>query len=270
MTLAKRINDNDCQGLAGEMVYNLIFSLIPTLVFLTSLAGLIGAQKEIYRLVIDLIHRLAPIHTVAMLIDIINTIKEGSSAQLTVIGFLGSLWSASRTGEVVIKGLQRAFGLSTHKFPFWYTYLLSMALIIILGIIAVATTYLVLFAEYISDRLAPNSFIDLTIFIHGVRWLIVISGLYGITAFIYTLILYPKTHHFAWKRALIGSSFFVFSWLLFSFLFNLYADVMSGFNPVYGAMGTLIVLLTWLYYSSLTFFIGGEIIAIQHLDETTS
>jgi membrane protein len=269
-SLAKKMNTDDCQGLAGEMVYNMIFSLIPMLLFLTSLAGLMGAQKEVYRLVIDLIHRLAPVHTVAMLIDIINTIKEGSSTQLTIIGLLGALWSASRTSEVVVKGLQRAFGLATHKFPFWYSYLLSMALIVALGLIAVAATWLLVAGEHLADQLSPTSALDLTIVVRLFRWLIIIGGLHGITTLIYCLILYPRLHRLAWKPAMTGSGFFVTAWLFFSFVFNFYVDAMVSFNPVYGAMGALVVLLTWLYYSSLTFFIGGEIIALKHLDKAAA
>lgn len=268
--LAKKITDDDCQGLAGEMVYNMIFSLIPMLVFLTSLAGLMGAQKEVYQLVIDLVHRLAPVHTVVMLIELINTIKDGSSTQLTIIGLLGALWSASRTSEVVVKGLQRAFGLATHKFPFWYSYLLSMTLIIALGVIAIAATSLVVAGENLADRLSPSSALDLTIVVRLFRWLIIIGGLHGISTLVYCLILYPRTHRFSWKPALTGSGFFVIAWLLFSFVFNFYVDAMVGFNPIYGAMGALVVLLTWLYYSSLTFFIGGEIIALKHLDKAAA
>jgi len=47
--------------------------------------------------------------------------------------------------------------------------------------------------------------------------------------------------------------------LFASWVFSLYVDNYARFNEVYGAIGAAIVLLLWLYYSSLVVLIGGEI-----------
>lgn len=263
--LIRKVFRDDCMGLAGEMAYNLILSLVPLMVFLTSLSGLVGGQREIYPMILDFINRFAPTHATKLLTDTIQAIIHGSSAGLTVLGFLGVIWSASGAGGVVVKSLHRAYGLSRRSFPFWYASLLSILIVLSLGLLLTSASYLILFGNFLlawADRyfLLPS---DMEAWLYGLRWLVVIFGIYMGAAFTYTLILRSKVQRMAWKNSFWGSLFFVFFWLSASWLFSLYVEHMHRFNPVYGALGALIILVTWLYYSSLIFLIGGEITALS-------
>lgn len=265
LTLFRKIGRDDCTGLAGEMAYNLILSMIPMLVFLASLAGLVGGQREVFPLITDFIRRLAPAHTTGLLLDTFQAIVRGSSAGLTVIGLLGSLWSASGVGGVIIKGLQRVYGLGGQKFPFWYGYWLSMVIVLALGGLLLAATYLILFGDFLLGWLTGRLHLhaDTVRLLAVLRWTVAIAGMHGGAALIYGLVLRPRTGRMAWGTVSGGSWFFVLGWLLLSTLFSLYIDRLHQFNPVYGALGAVILLVTWLYYSSLVFFIGGEITALK-------
>ncbi len=270
LTLSRKMGQDDCTGLAGEMAYNLILSMIPMIIFLTSLAGLAGGQQEVFPLAMDFIRRLAPAHTTGLLLDTFQAIVHGSSAGLTVIGLLGSLWSASGVGGVIIKGLQRAFGLEGRKFPFWYSYWLSLLIVLSLGGLLIVATYLILFGDFLLRWLTARLHLqaDMLLLLSLVRWGVAIVGLHGATAFIYGLVLRPRAGRLAWRTVYTGSWFFVLGWLVLSLLFSLYIDRLHQFNPVYGAMGVVILLVTWLYYSSLVFFIGGEMTALRAMSQT--
>jgi membrane protein len=51
-------------------------------------------------------------------------------------------------------------------------------------------------------------------------------------------------------------------WILVSLLFGEYVTNLSGYNKIYGSMGTIIVLMVWLYLTSFALLIGGELNAI--------
>jgi membrane protein len=62
-----------------------------------------------------------------------------------------------------------------------------------------------------------------------------------------------------WKWVTPGSIFSVFGWILVSSVFAYYVNSFDSYNRTYGSIGTVIVLLTWLYLIGLFILIGGEI-----------
>ena len=56
-----------------------------------------------------------------------------------------------------------------------------------------------------------------------------------------------------------GAIFTVSGWLIFSRLFNFYVNNFSNYDVIYGSLGGVIVLITWLYLSSWTILAGSEV-----------
>ncbi len=56
-----------------------------------------------------------------------------------------------------------------------------------------------------------------------------------------------------------GAILAAISWAVVSILFRLYVSHIGIYNKIYGAIGTIIVLMLWLYLSSLVMLIGGQI-----------
>lgn len=263
--LWRQISEDDCQGLASEMAYNLILSLVPTLIFLTSLSGLIGGQADIYPLLTDVIQRLAPPPAKTLLSETMKAIVQGSSTGLTIVGFFGTLWTASQAAGSLIKGLHKAYGLERHPFPFWYGHLMSIIIVLSLGLLLIMASYLILFGNLLLEWLSriwalPGDTVSL---LQGLRWLIILVVILGGIAFAYALMLRPRIGRLLWRKSMPGALFFVLSWMSVSYLFSLYVEHFQQLNPIYGALGALIILVTWLYYSSFVFFIGGEITALR-------
>ncbi|MHB1846324.1 MAG: YhjD/YihY/BrkB family envelope integrity protein, partial [Deltaproteobacteria bacterium] len=51
-------------------------------------------------------------------------------------------------------------------------------------------------------------------------------------------------------------------WLGGAFGFSFYANHFGNFNATYGSIGTVIVLLTWLYLTGFVLALGGQINAV--------
>lgn len=76
-----------------------------------------------------------------------------------------------------------------------------------------------------------------------------------------------------WRWVTPGAAVAIVSILISSFLFRLYVTQFGSYNETYGALGAIVVVLTWLFLVSMTVVVGAEINAeIEHqtaVDTTT-
>ncbi len=56
-----------------------------------------------------------------------------------------------------------------------------------------------------------------------------------------------------------GAMLAAISWAILSALFRLYVGNFGNYNRVYGAVGAVIVLLLWLYMTSLVLLLGDQL-----------
>ncbi|MNN58498.1 hypothetical protein D3C81_1735470 [compost metagenome] len=59
-----------------------------------------------------------------------------------------------------------------------------------------------------------------------------------------------------------GAMFSTIGWIITSILFSIYVNQFSDFTKTYGSLGGVMILLIWLYISSIIILAGGEINAI--------
>jgi membrane protein len=65
-----------------------------------------------------------------------------------------------------------------------------------------------------------------------------------------------------WRYITPGSVTATLLWLLLTCVFSLYAENFGSYDKTYGAIGGVIVLMTWFFISGLVFILGGELNAI--------
>ena len=68
----------------------------------------------------------------------------------------------------------------------------------------------------------------------------------------------------SWKDAIIGSAFTALLFLLGKFLIGFYLG-RANLGVTYGAAASILVLLTWVYYSSMILYFGAEFTKIYAL-----
>jgi membrane protein len=84
----------------------------------------------------------------------------------------------------------------------------------------------------------------------GVEW--------GMIIFVFAAIFkWLPDARIAWADVWTGAAFTSFLFLAGKFLLSLYLGL-SGISSVYGAAGSLVVILLWVYYSALIFYFGAE------------
>ncbi|MGI8704858.1 MAG: YihY/virulence factor BrkB family protein [Sphingomicrobium sp.] len=81
----------------------------------------------------------------------------------------------------------------------------------------------------------------------------------------------PSREHARWVWITPGSLFAAASWMLLTMLFGYYVTNVADYNVTYGSLGTIIVLLTWIYLSAYALIFGAELNSeIEHQTATDS
>ena len=65
-------------------------------------------------------------------------------------------------------------------------------------------------------------------------------------------------------EALPGALSFCIIWFGLTFLFGIYLRNFALYNKTYGALGVFLILMLWMYLTSLSLLIGGELNAELH------
>jgi membrane protein len=74
----------------------------------------------------------------------------------------------------------------------------------------------------------------------------------------------------ALKPALIGGVFAGVMWEIAKYVFSYYVANFANYNQVYGSLGGVILLLLWIYYSSIIVILGAEIASMRSRHQIVS
>jgi membrane protein len=262
--LGASIKEADSLGLAAEMAYHLLLSLFPSLIFVIGLLRYVGATFDLFDEVIPMLYHTLPKDVIPVVRDTIRQVLHSPGDTFAILGFLGFLWTASNGASALIKGISRAYqfdyaGTSTVKDK-----LMSIAIILGIATGLVIALNLLLFGNNViawaGDRLQLSGWV--TIALHTFRLVVGLGGILLSSVFIYTITLKQLTPHIRWTQTLPGAFTFVGLWLATSLGFTWYVEHYGNFNKVYGALGGVIILMTWLYLSSFAALVGAHINAI--------
>lgn len=254
----RREYETDHVGLTGAGVAFFAFTaLAPLLVVAVSLFGLFASPARIGEMVAHA-RATMPVEVVNVLERQIASITAERSSGLGLaagLGLLLALWSAS-TGMVnLMQAVNIAYEEDTDDRPLWRKRLVAMALT--LGTIGLLVVSTIIVTTTASIDGAPGVVAQVA------GWAIV-----GVLALFGLAVLYrfgPDRRDAEWIWVSPGSLLTVMAWVVASIGFRFLVGRFGSFNETYGALGAVVVLLLWLYLSSLLIIIGAEINAeIEH------
>jgi membrane protein len=254
---------NDVLGLAAQSAYYCFYSLFPILLVCIPLIGLIGDRQRTFALLMDKVARAAPPDAFALIENVLRNVVFGQGAPgLISLGALLYVWMGSNVFMSLADALNRVSATRETR-AYWKTVLLSLGFVIVAGVAALLGSVLLLFGPPIVDIIGSALHLPQAV---RVMWeiaqdVLVIALLVGLGT---TVFRFLPNESMRWTEAAIGSVIATVLWLIATFLFRLYVEHFPNYNRTYGAIGAVIVLLTWMYLSMLAVLIGGELAAELH------
>ena len=238
---------------AASADYHMMIALPPAVMLLVSLIRYLPVtQEDVMRVLSDTVS--GPLFSIIE--PIVKSIFN-SNETTTVISSLLLLISASGAMRALMKGMNEVYGVKReqHFLIFYgrailYTLLLLLTLVLSLVLLVYGPAIL----EYLQSLSAKQSFWEgLISFLQNTRYFVLGFILIPVFMFLYDRLAAGKRK---FKKQFPGAVFSAASWILFSWGYSIYVSVSDQFGA-YGYLGTVMVVMMWLYYCMMFFLIGG-------------
>ena len=252
---------NDFYGMAAEMGFMMVIGIFPFMLFLMAVFGWMGNKSYIDPILLAL-SNIMPEQAMNLILTVLSEVMIFQKGDImAVIGVIVTIVLSTNGVAVVLKGLNRAYKVEETR-NFVYTRILSFVMVIVNTLVLFLSINLIVFGK-VFIKFAVEHFHmshQIAIMLLTMRWPVAFLALY-LMAFLSYYILPDLRGNEAFKRAsaLPGSLFFCTFWLVGSWGFSVYVNNLGTYNLVYGIIGAFIVLMVWLYYTSILILIGGEI-----------
>lgn len=259
----KETLDDNVLGLSAQTAYYFFFSLFPLLLFLAPLLSLVGNKEETFALLAAQLRSVVPGEGWGVIGSVIRDVVYARNAPgLMSVGALLAIWAGSNVFSALIDALNRAYDIEEAR-PWWKKKLIAVASVLVIGLVILVSTVLILggekFTGWIADRLDLGSPARDTL---GVLQICLgFALLVTIAALSYYFLPNVRQNR---RQVLVGAMFTTAAWTLVTLGFRFYVANFATYNKTYGAIGGVIVLLTWMYFSMLVFLVGGELNSELH------
>jgi membrane protein len=254
-------NDHGDAAQSAALAFYTLFSLAPILVVVIAVAGAVFGEEAVRGQIVTEFAGLMGRDAAALVQEVIKSAARPSAGVVaTVLSIATLLFGATGVFVQLQDALNRVWGVAPRPGAVFTTLLrkrlLSFALI--LGIGFLLSVSLVLSAALSALSLTLARFDLPAGVLEAINFLLsylVVTLLFGL---IYRLL--PDVH-LAWRDVAMGA-------LLTSLLFVVGKTAIgywlgrTGLASAYGAAGSLVVVLLWVYYSALIFFLGAELTRI--------
>lgn len=258
LTMIKRYNTHHVATTSAYMAYHWLLSFFPFLIFIISILTYTKLPTNIF---MQYISKVMPATLVPVIESTVNQFVMYRSTTLISVGGLITLWSSGTAVNALIKGIHMAYN-SQYMMSFIEARLMAMLYTVLLALLIIVLMVGVIFGNRVGNYLF--TILDMNKGIFMPLWniarlvmpfLAIISGVYIIYRFV------PRKYlkiPIVWPGVIFTSV----SWYIFSLIFSIYVDNYSKYSQLYGSIGSVFVLLIWLYGSCMLLVIGAEINAL--------
>ena len=242
---------------ASSIAFNLLLALLPASIFLFTLIPFVpipNFQQELIKLFENILPSNAFNFLEATIIDIVTHKSRG----LLLFMFIATVIFSTNGIHAVI----HAFVVSAHSFKTrsWVNQRKISVVLLLIVIFMIATSgSLVIFGKFAVNRLVELHIIKrhfVIYFLIFLKWILIVLLLFLAISFLYYFAPVRKT---GFKFFSPGSTLATFLFILTSLGFSAYVNNFGQYNKLYGSIGTLMVILMWLYLNSIAILIGFEL-----------
>jgi membrane protein len=251
--------DDKVIKLSAALAYYTVFSIGPTIIIIIYLAGVIYGQQAVEGTVFEELRDLVGAQAAAQIQDVIRNVVEGDRSRFAAIfGTVTLVIGATTVFAEIQDSINDIWGLKPKPKKGWLKMLtnrlLSFSVIVSLGFILLVSLILNGLIEALMDRLRAR-FPDMTVTVVYISNLVVtftvISSLFAI---IFKVL--PDAI-IRWKDVMVGAMVTAVLFMLGKFGITFYIS-RSDIGSTFGAAGSLVILLTWVYYSAIILYFGAE------------
>jgi membrane protein len=253
--------------LSASLSYYTIFSIGPVLIIVMSLAGIFFGKDAVHGKIYYQINDLVGNEAALQIQEIIQNIEKSQmSTSGAVVGVVALILGATGVFVEIQDSINYIWAIKAKPKKGWLKLVinrvLSFSLVISFGFILMVSLAAHALIDLLNDKLV-RIFNDATLYIfQGINYIILFIVISLLFAIIFKVLPDATVR---WRDAFIGSSFTAVLFLIGKFVISFYVGK-SHIGVTYGAAASIMIILLWVYYSSIILFFGAEFTKVYTLN----
>jgi len=249
-----RIEEDDLPGLSAQLAYFFLLSLFPLLIVLFTLLPYFPIPHQD---MLGMIKDFAPAEAMDLIEKNVHDVMNRRNGGLLSFGIIGTIWSASNGINAIVRAFNKAYDVKESR-----SFIVSRGMAVLLTFGMIFVFLLAIILPIFGKRIGLFLFATLgytSEFMkvwNALSWLVSALILFLIFTVLYWIAPNVKLRC---RSAFPGAVFATVGWILSSLVLSFYVGNISNYSLTYGSIGTIIVLMIWLYLSAFIIILGGEI-----------
>lgn len=251
---------------ASSIAFNVLIGMLPASIFFFTLIPFIPVPN-FHEEILLFFESILPLNAFEMVEGtLVEVITKKSGGLLFSMFFVTLLMSSNG-----IHALLHAFNVSYHEFETrsWVSQRrTSLFLLFVITLLLMAAILMILMGKFTINKLVELNMLEMNVtfyLITAAKWFVILFLVFFVISTIYYQIPAKKTE---WKYFSPGSIVATFLFIISSLGFSAYVNNFGQYNKFYGSIGTVLVILLWIYFNSLSLLIGFELNASIKTAET--
>ncbi len=242
---------------ASSIAFNFYLAIFPSIIFIFTLIPFIPIDNFQIEL-LSLLENFMPNNAFLALQGTLEDIITNQRSSLLSFGFLAAVIFSTNGFNSMIE----AFNATIHTVDTrsWLAQrVISLFLSFIVFSLTIIAVSLIVFSQWALDFLVDYNIIKeaFTIYLLDAgKWFVIVALFFFTISFLYYLAPAKKTR---WRFISAGSTLSTMLTIAISLGFSFYINNFGQYNSLYGSIGTILVILVWLYLNSITLLIGYEL-----------
>jgi membrane protein len=254
-----RANQDHVTNLAAALAYYAFLAIPSALLLAAGLFGLLAGPHEVST-VIDKLSQVMPGEATKLVRESLArlTQKHGTSVTLIAVGGALAAWSLSGAMQNLMWALNLAYkreetrGFVKRRLAaFAMIFFALLAFGLVFGLLVLGPPL----SSWIGGAVGAKTVVRIAWWV--AQWPLLVGGL--LLAFSAILHLGPNIKHPRWRFLSFGAVVAVVVWLAASGAFAFYVSRFGSYNKTWGSLSAVVVMLTWLWLSSVALLLGAEI-----------
>ena len=266
-SVTESIEDNVIK-LSASLAYYTVFSIGPLLLVIVSLTGLFFERETVTGTIFLQLQTLIGTEGATQIRDIINNIQhKDTAAKFSIIGIVVLLFGATSVFADIQDSINYIWSIRAKPKKSWVKFLtdrlLSFSLVVGIGFLLIVSLLINTLTDVLTGRLQQIVEDTAVIFFQALNVII----LYVVISFLFAVIyrVLPDAR-IRWKDAFVGACFTGVLFIIGKFLIGFYLGN-SDISTTYGTAASIIIILTWVYYTAVILYFGAEFTKVYALVE---
>ncbi len=254
--LVRRYFAHEVGRQSAALAYYLLFSIFPFLIFLSSLLGLLSLDITG---IMAALRPLLPAQVLELVESYLRYVSQTSSTSMLWFGLVFSIYFPMRAADCLMLAVRRAYRLGRPKNQLVYTFkvlLYTVTLLMTIALTLALTTLGGRVLRYVGNYVPlalPQRFLELW---DALRFILLGVVVFAAVGFLYAL---SQDARQPGKGVAPGVLLALAAWMLFSAGYSFYVENFARYSLIYGALGTVIVLMVWLSLTATVLVMGAEV-----------